>query len=126
MLTRFGKRLRTLRVERDQKLKDMADKLGVTVAYLSAVETGKRRVPDSWVEILVKNYGLSDEEAGELQKLAYENKTTVKISLEDVDEAEMGLVLSFDRKFKTLSDEQVNELQKIHYYSILELFSQCS
>lgn len=113
MLTRFGKRLRTLRVERDQKLKDMADKLGVTVAYLSAVETGKRKVPDSWVEMLVKNYGLSDEEAGELQKLAYENKTTVKISLEDVDEAEMGLVLSFARKFKTLSDEQVNELQKI-------------
>ena len=43
MLTRFGKRLRTLRIEENQRLKDMADKLGVTAAYLSAVENGKRR-----------------------------------------------------------------------------------
>ena len=46
MLTKFGKKLRALRLENDQRLKDMADKLEVTAAYLSAVENGKRSVPD--------------------------------------------------------------------------------
>ena len=74
MLTRFGKRLRTLRIEENQRLKDMADKLGVTAAYLSAVENGKRRVPDSWIATLTDEYGLSPEEERELQKLAYKNQ----------------------------------------------------
>lgn len=38
MLTKFGKELRKIRIENDEILKDMADKLNVTAAYLSAVE----------------------------------------------------------------------------------------
>lgn len=115
MLTRFGKQLRTLRIEYDQRLKDMADKLGVTAAYLSAVENGKRKVPDSWISTLTNSYGLSNEEACKLQELAYEeeHKTSVKISFENASESEIDLAMSFARRFKNLSDEQVNELQKI-------------
>lgn len=47
MLTRFGKQLRKLRIDREERLKDMADRLNVTTAYLSAVENGKRTVPDA-------------------------------------------------------------------------------
>ena len=61
MLTRFGKKLRTLRLEKDQRLKDMADELGVTAAYLSAVENGKRSVPDLWIGKLSDRYGRSEE-----------------------------------------------------------------
>ena len=110
MLTKFGKKLRALRLENDQRLKDMADKLEVTAAYLSAVENGKRSVPDSWIEKLSISYKLSEEEIEELQKLAYENKTDIKI---DLNNAEKGLALSFARKFKDLSNEQVCEIQKI-------------
>ncbi|HJA81040.1 MAG TPA: helix-turn-helix domain-containing protein [Candidatus Mediterraneibacter intestinipullorum] len=115
MLTRFGKRLRTLRIEENQRLKDMADKLGVTAAYLSAVENGKRRVPDSWIATLTDEYGLSPEEERELQKLAYEDqmKKDIKINLENANNSEIGLAMSFARRFRNLSDEQVNELQKI-------------
>ena len=42
MITPFGKYLRKLRIDHDEKLKDMAAKLGVTGSYLSAVEIGKR------------------------------------------------------------------------------------
>lgn len=113
MLTKFGKKLRALRLENDQRLKDMADELGVTAAYLSAVENGKRSVPDSWIGRLSKEYMLSDNEIEELQKLAYEDKTNIKIDLNDAEEEEVGLALSFARKFKNLSDEQVSEIQKI-------------
>lgn len=113
MLTKFGKKLRALRLENDQRLKDMADKLEVTAAYLSAVENGKRSVPDSWIEKLSISYKLSEEEIEELQKLAYENKTDIKIDLNNAKEPEIGLALSFARKFKDLSNEQVCEIQKI-------------
>lgn len=113
MLTRFGKQLRSLRIEHDQRLKDMAGILGVTVAYLSAVENGKRTVPDAWIAIISDKYDLSLEETAELQERAYENKADIKISLSDTSEAEMGLALSFARRFKDLSEKQVSELQKI-------------
>lgn len=113
MLTRFGKKLRALRLENDQRLKDMADELQVTAAYLSAVENGNRSVPDSWIGKLSDSYNLSDSEIEELQKLAYENKTDVKINLSNAEEQEIGLALSFARKFRDLSDEQVCEIQRI-------------
>lgn len=113
MLTTFGKQLRSLRIEKDLRLKEMADELGVTVAYLSAVENGKRTVPDSWIEQIARMYDLSDEEIISLQRAAYENKKAIKINFENANECETELVLSFARKFKTLSVEQANKLQKI-------------
>ena len=43
MLTSLGKFLRKIRIDNDEYLKDMADKLGVTVSFLSAVENGKKK-----------------------------------------------------------------------------------
>ena len=44
MLTEFGKALRRIRLDNDELLKDMADKLKVSSAYLSAVENGKKNL----------------------------------------------------------------------------------
>ena len=49
MVTSFGKALRKLRIDRGMVLKNMADMLGVSSAYLSAIELGKRAIPDSLV-----------------------------------------------------------------------------
>ena len=43
MLTEIGKFLRRYRIDNGLLLKDMAGKVGVTSAYLSAVENGKKR-----------------------------------------------------------------------------------
>nr|DAO90694.1 MAG TPA: helix-turn-helix domain protein [Caudoviricetes sp.] len=113
MITRFGKLLRKIRIDNDQILKDMANELNVTVAYLSAVENGKRQVPDSWLSTLIQSYDLSDDEALELQRAAYENKDNVKINLQNSSCAEVDLALSFARKFKNLTDEDMRSLRKI-------------
>lgn len=113
MLTKFGKQLRSLRLETNQRLKDMAEMLDVTVAYLSAVENGKRAIPDTWIEKIAEEYHLSDDEVASLQMAAIENKRDVRLDLNGLNEAEVGLTLSFARRFKNLSDDQVNELQKI-------------
>lgn len=111
MLTKFGKQLRKIRIEKEEKLRNMADKLGVTVAYLSAVENGKRAVPDNWVYTLIEKYEMSDYDAKKLQEAAYENKNDVTIDLSNTQNVDVAL--SFARKFKNLTVEQANELQKM-------------
>ena len=110
MLTRFGKQLRKIRIENDQRLKDMADKLEVTVAYLSAVENGNRKVPDSWVNIIAKEYNLNESEEIELQQAAYEDKKEIKINLDDALRPDVAL--SFARKFKNMTNDDLNKLQE--------------
>ena len=48
MLTSLGKFLRKLRIDIGETLRDMADKLSVSSAFLSAVENGKKKMPESW------------------------------------------------------------------------------
>ena len=55
MLTDFGKELRKIRIDNNEFLKDMANKLGVTVSYLSAVENGKRDIPDEWLDKIIND-----------------------------------------------------------------------
>ena len=45
MLTSIGRFLRKLRIDHGEILKDMADALGVSYAFLSAVENGKKKCP---------------------------------------------------------------------------------
>ena len=45
-MTPFGERLRDLRAARGLALKDMAEGLGVSAAYLSALEHGQRGRPN--------------------------------------------------------------------------------
>lgn len=113
MLTQFGKELRKIRIENDQILKNMADKLNVTAAYLSAVENGNRRVPDSWINTIAKEYDLSDEKVKNLQRLAYEDRNDINVSFDNTNNQETNLALSFARKFKNLNDNQIEEIQKI-------------
>lgn len=113
MLTNFGKTLRTLRIQKNELLKDMAQKLNVTVAYLSAVETGNRKVPDEWIPIISKEYKLKLEEIEKLEKAAYENKDAIKLSLTEADEREKNLAYSFARRFKDLNESDVIRIQDI-------------
>ena len=55
MLTSFGCYLRKLRIDTGYLLKDLASYLCVTSSYLSAVEMGKRRIPDDWAEIICQS-----------------------------------------------------------------------
>lgn len=113
MLTQFGKELRKIRLDRDEHLKDMAQKLNVTVAYLSAVENGNRRVPETWLPIIADNYHLSDNEVEKLQRLAYSKETSISINIGGIGVEERNLAFSFARRFNNLSDEEKNEIQKI-------------
>ncbi|MCL2206188.1 MAG: helix-turn-helix domain-containing protein, partial [Treponema sp.] len=104
MLTEFGQFLRKLRIDCNELLKDMAGKLGVTSSYLSAVETGKRSIPEGWVKKICQYYDLPmfDQEA--LEIAAANSVTTVTMSLNNKVPKRRETALLFARKFDTVDE----------------------
>lgn len=113
MLTKFGKELRKIRLDRDELLRDMADKLDVTVAYLSAVENGKRKIPDEWIQKISIIYSLTDKEIENLQRLAYENRSDLRLDLTGTTPGQRELAYSFARRFQNMSSHEMQEIRNI-------------
>ncbi|MGG2141275.1 helix-turn-helix domain-containing protein [Symbiopectobacterium sp. RP] len=113
MVTGFGKYLRKLRIDRGMVLKNMADMLGVSSAYLSAIELGKRAIPDSLIDAVASACRLSDEEVLELKKQADISQPSLKVDMSDAEDKNKELMLVFARKFKDLSPEQLDKLNKM-------------
>ena len=70
-MTPFGAKLRALRAARGITQRDMARGLGVSNAYLSALENGKRGVPTfDLLQRIIASLGVIWDEADELTRLA--------------------------------------------------------
>lgn len=110
MLNEFGKALRKIRIEHQELLKDMADKLGVSSAYLSAVETGKRRIPQGWVNSIVELYSLDSHQGSILQDAMDRSVPDITIPLDGASMAKRDAVLSFARALDGLSDEELSKI----------------
>lgn len=70
-MTPFGDRMRKLRAERGITLKEMADGLGVSSAYLSALEHGKRGRP-GWhlIQRILTYFNIIWDDAEDVVRLA--------------------------------------------------------
>ena len=68
MLTPFGKTLRVFRLNRGELLKDMAERLEITPAYLSSVENGKKEPTPELMAKLYKAYDLNQEQKEEIEE----------------------------------------------------------
>src|SRR5262245_26892184 len=67
MLTPLGRELRKLRIEEDERMLDMAKRLEVSVAFLSAVETARKEPPLSLADKVIAKYRLDDVTARKLR-----------------------------------------------------------
>ena len=61
MLISIARFLRKLRIDNGEILKDMAEALGVSSAFLSAVENGKKKMPEGWIEKLKAIYSFAPQ-----------------------------------------------------------------
>ncbi|MEO5323147.1 helix-turn-helix transcriptional regulator [Mesorhizobium sp. CC13] len=79
-MTPLGQRIRELRRERGVSQKDMASAIGVSAAYLSALEHGHRGVP-SWpmIQKIIGYFNVIWDDAEELQKLAEGSRPRVVV-----------------------------------------------
>ena len=113
MLTELGKILRKIRIDRQELLRDMAGTLGVSVAYLSAVETGKRNAPVAWVSKIIQAYHLNSEEAEQLRTAFDESQDELRISLQQISAQQRSTAISFAKALEGLSDEQLERIMKV-------------
>lgn len=107
MVSDFGKQLRKIRIDNNEVLKDMAKKLGITSAYLSAIENGKRDVPKNYVENIVSLYKLNEAAKEELNDAFEKTIKTIVLDVEKYDDNKRELALKFARTFKNMDDERV-------------------
>ncbi|TCD15996.1 helix-turn-helix domain-containing protein [Oricola cellulosilytica] len=85
-MTPFGKRLRQIRAERGISQKEMAKAVGVSAAYLSALEHGHRGLP-SWalLQRIIAYLNVIWDDADELQRLALRSSPRVVIDTSGLD-----------------------------------------
>lgn len=112
-LTQLGKFLRKLRIDHQLNQLDLAQKLGISVAFYSAVESGRKPMPAELRLKVINYYNLSDAQILEVDTAIEMSKTELKISMEDLDDSEKELVACFARNFKTLEEDKKARIREI-------------
>lgn len=117
MLTSIGRFLRKLRIDNGEILKDMANSLEVSSAFLSAVENGKKKMPDSWNEKIQSIYSLTMEQVEEFHTAVIDTNGIVELNLQNATPGNKTLAISFAREFDSLDEEtskRIFEILKRH------------
>jgi transcriptional regulator with XRE-family HTH domain len=107
-VTPFGRRVRELRRERGLLLKDMAAHLGVSVAYLSALERGERGKP-TWTLLqgVLQYFRIIWDEADELLRLADLSDPKVRIDASGRDPDTVLFLNRLARELPALSNDDI-------------------
>ena len=115
MVTNYGKILRKLRIDFDELLKDMAEKVEVSSAYLSAVENGNKSPSENLTNAIIEKYNMDEQSENELRMASKEDvySSTIQINLKGRDVEQKNVALSFARKFDSLNEQDIKALWKI-------------
>lgn len=113
MLTDFGRYLRKMRIDCGEIIKDMAEKLNVTASFLSAVETGKKNIPDHWINTLANLYCLNENAKQELLTAAENSVRSVKLDLELYGGERRETAILFAREFESIYDETISQIRNL-------------
>jgi transcriptional regulator with XRE-family HTH domain len=113
-MTPFGERVRRLRRERGLLLKDMAAHLGVSSAYLSALERGERGKP-TWTLIqgVIHYFNIIWDEADELARLADLSDPRVKIDTAGAGASATLLANRLSREIGGLSEDEIAQVLQV-------------
>ncbi|MCH4247575.1 MAG: helix-turn-helix domain-containing protein [Acinetobacter populi] len=93
-LTEFGKAIRKIRIDYDTNLNQLANSIGVSSAFLSAVETGKKPVSAELIEKIINVLGLSKDEESLLTYAASQSVENVTVRTGNPEEAELALLFA--------------------------------
>lgn len=110
-MTPFGERMREMREERGVTQKEMAAALGVSPAYLSALEHGRRGVP-SWplIQKIVGYFNVIWDEADDLQRLAAASRPRVGVDTANLSPQATLLANRLAAAIGSLSEADIAEL----------------
>ncbi|GAB4359775.1 MAG: hypothetical protein Kow00114_12900 [Kiloniellaceae bacterium] len=110
-ITDIGRALRKLRIDNDERLLDMAEKLGKSASFISAVEVGKKAPPSGFEELVIKAYGLASKAADQLRRAADLSRKAFVIEPTSALGRDTAGLLA--RRMDDLTDDQLEEIQEI-------------
>lgn len=113
-MTPFGRRVRELRAARGVTLAEMAATLGVTAAYLSALEHGKRGRPTfTLIQGVIHVLGVIWDEADELVRLADLSHPRVTVDTAGLDPEATLLANRLAREIAALEPQDLQQLAAV-------------
>lgn len=110
-ITEFGKFIRKFRLDNDERLYDMAQKLDVSSAFLSSVETGKKSIPQKLLDNLETVYSLSDDLVQQMNEAVSKTVEAAK-NTECILNAPRPVMEWFARSTSDLKTDQMKQLQE--------------
>jgi transcriptional regulator with XRE-family HTH domain len=110
-VTPFGAKIRALRRERGISQKDMARALGVSAAYLSALEHGRRGAP-GWalVQKIIGYFNVIWDDAEELERLADTSHPRVTVDTSGLSPAATELANLLAANIGRLESDEIRSL----------------
>jgi transcriptional regulator with XRE-family HTH domain len=113
-VTPFGAKLRQLRRERGIQLKEMAKGLGVSAAYLSALEHGHRGRPNrAFVHRICAYLNIIWDEAEELQALAQLSHPRITVDTAGLSPEATELANRLAERIQKLDPETVRSMLEL-------------
>jgi transcriptional regulator with XRE-family HTH domain len=113
-VTPFGIKLRQLRAERHIRLKDMAESLGVSAAYLSALEHGRRGRPThAMVVAICAQLGIIWDDADELMRLARLSHPRITVDTAGLSAEATELANLLAERIRKLPPDRVTRLLEL-------------
>ncbi len=111
--TVFGEYFRILRIKHHEVLADAKEFLGVSAAFISSVETGKKNVPNEWEALIAEHYELNCNERKELKDAIENSRKTIKIDLSTVSDLQRQVAIQFQRSFEEMDVDSMIKIKSI-------------
>jgi transcriptional regulator with XRE-family HTH domain len=108
-LTEFGAAVRKARIDSKVTLQEMAGALGVTPAYLSGLEVGRKRISTEWAKKIEAYFRSKGVEVPNLRMLA--DVANKSVSLEGMSDQQAVLLAGFART--NLTKQQIIKFSKL-------------
>ena len=112
-MTEYGTLIKEIRIKHGETMGDMANWLNVKLPFVSAVENGKKKIPDDWLNKISVHYNLCDAERSNLEKAIKESQTNIKLDLRNADVIKRRMVIQFQRSFDNIDDDTAEKIYKI-------------
>lgn len=94
-ITEFGAAVRKARIDAKVTMQAMAEDLGVSSAFLSSMEVGRKKISPEWVKKIDGYFRKKKVKTPDLQKLA--NVSNKEISLEGMNPQQAMMLAGFAR-----------------------------
>ena len=108
MVNELGKELAIIRIKTGDSLRTMASKLGISAAYLSSIENGKRNVPDEFDKLIFGAYSLNEREMKIIKDSIYNSKEKHTVDLTTIDDKKRKVLLALTEE--NLHEDTIDKL----------------